>query len=155
MIILTIFIVVRGFLAAVMKGQIPDELVKEAKGGEVNVDMEDHRDEEFEKAKVKAKPFGGAGNVLGSIAPSVAAPEASASLDPAAAEKSAQAAVSLSEASPVASIQVHIVTCHHCTGHQVTPVLSQVRLADGSRLIVKLNHSHTVSDLRTYITTAR
>jgi len=125
----------RGFLAAVMKGQIPDELVKEAKGGEVNVDMEDHRDEEFQKAKVKAKPFGGAGNVLGSIAPSVAAPEASASLDPAAAEKSAQAAVSLSEASPVASIQV--------------------RLADGSRLIVKLNHSHTVSDLRTYITTAR
>ena len=110
MIILTIFIVVRGFLAAVMKGQIPDELVKEAKGGEVNVDMEDHRDEEFEKAKVKAKPFGGAGNVLGSIAPSVAAPETSASLDPAAAEKSAQAAVSLSEASPVASIQVHIVT---------------------------------------------
>ena len=31
----------------------------------------------------------------------------------------------------------------------------QVRLADGSRLIVKLNHSHTVADLRTYINTAR
>ena len=56
-----------------MKGQIPDELVKEAKGGEVNVDMEDHRDEEFVKPKVSAKPFTGAGNVLGSIAPSVAA----------------------------------------------------------------------------------
>lgn len=125
----------REFLGAVMKGQIPDELVKEAKGGEVNVDMEDHRDEEFVKPKVSAKPFTGAGNVLGSIAPSVAAPEASASLDPAAAEKSAQQAVKLSEASPVASIQV--------------------RLADGSRLIVKLNHSHTVSDLRTYISTAR
>ena len=33
--------------------------------------------------------------------------------------------------------------------------MSQVRLADGSRLIVKLNHTHTVSDLRTYISTAR
>merc|ERR1719242_1799778 len=125
----------REFLQSVMKGQIPPELVKEAKGGEVHVDMEDHRDEEFVKPKVKAKPFQGTGNVLGSIAPSVAAPEASASLDPATAEKSAQQKVNLSEASPIANIQV--------------------RLADGSRLIVKLNHSHTVSDLRTYINTAR
>ena len=31
----------------------------------------------------------------------------------------------------------------------------QVRMADGSRLIVRLNHSHTVGDLRAYITTAR
>ena len=65
-----------------MKGQIPPELVKEAKGGEVHVDMEDHRDEEFVKPKVSARPFQGAGNVLGSIAPSVAAPAASSSLDP-------------------------------------------------------------------------
>ena len=30
-----------------------------------------------------------------------------------------------------------------------------MRLADGSRLIVKLNHEHTVADLRVYINTAR
>jgi len=125
----------REFLQSVMKGQIPPELVKEAQGGEVSVDMEDHREEEFVKPKVKPKPFQGAGNVLGSIAPSVAAPVASPSLDPGAAEKAAQQTVKLSEASPVANIQV--------------------RLADGSRLIVKLNHSHTVADLRTYINTAR
>ena len=36
------------------------------------------------------------------------------------------------------------------------PVASiQVRLADGSCLIVKLNHSHTVADLKTYINTVR
>jgi len=125
----------REFLQSVMKGQIPPELVKEAKGGEVHVDMEDHRDEEFVKPKVSARPFQGAGNVLGSIAPSVAPPEASSSLDPGAAEKAAQQIVNFSDASPVANIQV--------------------RLADGSRLIVKLNHSHTVGDLRTYINTAR
>ena len=51
----------REFLQCVMKGQIPPELVKEAKGGEVNVDMEDHRDEEFVKPKVKPKPFQGTG----------------------------------------------------------------------------------------------
>ena len=105
-----------------MRGSIPAELVKEAKGGEVHVDMEDHRleqkfqscyvapsephicilrEEEFVREKVKAKPFQvciffsyhgeavnecfifqGSGNVLGSIAPSVAPPAADASLDP-------------------------------------------------------------------------
>ena len=42
-----------------MRGSIPPELVKEAKGGEVHVDMEDHREEEFVKPSVKARPFQG------------------------------------------------------------------------------------------------
>jgi len=125
----------REFLASVMRGTIPPELVKEAKGGEVHVDMEDHREEEFVKPKASARPFQGSGNVLGSIAPAVAAPTASPTLDPAQAEKGAQAKAGLDAAKPVASIQV--------------------RLADGSRLIVKLNHTHTVADLRMYINIAR
>jgi len=125
----------REFLASVMRGTIPPELVKEAKGGEVHVDMEDHREEEFVKPKVKAKPFQGSGNVLGSIAPSVTPPTASPALDPAQAEKTAQEKTGFDGGKPVANIQV--------------------RLADGSRLIVKLNHEHTVADLRMYINTAR
>jgi len=125
----------REFLQSVMKGQIPEELVKEARGGQVEVDMEDHRMEEFVKPKVKAKPFTGAGNVLGSIAPSVSAPAPTGGNDPASAEKQAQANAGVKEGEPVANIQV--------------------RLADGSRLIVKLNHSHTVSQLRNFINTAR
>jgi len=125
----------RDFLASVMRGSIPPELVKEAKGGEVHVDMEDHKEEEYVKPKVSKKPFQGSGNVLGSIAPAVAPPEASPNLDPAQAEKAAQQKLKLDETKPVASIQV--------------------RLADGSRLIVKLNHTHTVADLRVYISTAR
>merc|ERR1712106_1106087 len=84
----------REFLASVMRGTIPPELVKEAKGGEVHVDMEDHREEEFVKPKAPARPFQGSGNVLGSIAPAVAAPTASHTLDPAQAEKGAQAKAS-------------------------------------------------------------
>ncbi len=34
-------------------------------------------------------------------------------------------------------------------------VIFQVRMADGSRLIARLNHTHTVGDLRAYIATAR
>lgn len=34
-------------------------------------------------------------------------------------------------------------------------LILQIRLPDGSRLIVKLNHSHTISDIRQFINTAR
>lgn len=37
----------------------------------VHVDLEDHRNEEFTKAAVKAKPFSGKGHTLGSPAPTV------------------------------------------------------------------------------------
>jgi len=124
----------REFLSSVMTGKIPQELVKEAQGGEVHVDMEDHKEEEYVKPTAKSKPFQGAGNVLGSIAPAVV-PVPSASLDPAQAEETAKQSAKVDESKPVANIQV--------------------RLADGSRLIVKLNQSATVSDLRSYINTAR
>ena len=42
----------RHFLTSVMTGQIPGELVREARGGEVHVNMEDHKTEEFVKPKV-------------------------------------------------------------------------------------------------------
>jgi len=123
------------FLQSVMRGSIPPELVKEAKGGEVHVDMEDHRQEDFVKPKTMRKAFGGKGNVLGSIAPSIEAPQAAATADPAAAEKAAADKAKINADEPTTNVQV--------------------RLADGSRIVVKLNHSHTVGDLRSYIVTAR
>jgi len=44
----------REFLVSVMAGRIPKELINEAKGGEVHVNMEDHKEEEFKKPKVKS-----------------------------------------------------------------------------------------------------
>ena len=40
------------FLNDVMMGRIPRELVREARGGEVMVNMEDHKDQPFEAPKV-------------------------------------------------------------------------------------------------------
>jgi hypothetical protein len=50
---------------AVTRGQIPPELTKEAQGGEVHVDMEDHREEEFVRERVAARPFQGEDSVPG------------------------------------------------------------------------------------------
>ncbi|XP_037067894.1 NSFL1 cofactor p47-like [Pollicipes pollicipes] len=143
------------FLNSVRGGQVPLELIREAQGGEVHLDMEDHRHEDYEKPKAKPKPFSGRGHVLGSPGEPAAAAAAAEGwslsailwrllglmgflwrfFSPAPAVAAARAALGLDEAQPTTSVQV--------------------RLADGSRLIIKLNLSHTIGDLRRYIVTAR
>jgi len=44
---------------------IPDELLQQAQGHEVHLNMEDHGQEEFHVVKPKMKVFSGKGNVLG------------------------------------------------------------------------------------------
>jgi len=125
----------REFLAGIMRGSIPAELIREAQGGEVHVDMEDHRNEEYVKPKRILKPFGGSGQTLGSIAPQVTEASAGVTSDPAEAESKAKSQAKVDDSKPTTNIQV--------------------RLADGSRLILKLNHEQTVGTLRQYICTAR
>ena len=45
--------------------EVPRELIRSAKGGEVNLNMEDHRTEDYVKPKVVMKAFTGAGHMLG------------------------------------------------------------------------------------------
>ena len=45
--------------------EIPLELRQRSRGGQVNLDMEDHRDEDFSKPKLAFRAFGGEGQKLG------------------------------------------------------------------------------------------
>jgi UBX domain-containing protein 1 len=115
--------------------EVPPELVSQARGREVNVDMEDHHMEEFMEPKRKALVFGGKGHVLGSPAPATvtaAAAPALSDTEKADNEEAAKTAVGVDSSQPNTTVQV--------------------RLMDGSRLLVNLNHTHTVGDLRRYIT---
>lgn len=123
-----------GFLEAIRRGEIPLELRQRARGGQVNLDMEDHRDEDFVKPKVAFKAFGGEGQKLGSATPELVSVPASQS-DQAAAEANASASVTLDPSAPLTNIQI--------------------RLADGGRLVHRFNHSHRVSDLRQFVIAAR
>jgi len=125
----------REFLTDVMKGRIPRELIREARGGEVMVNMEDHKDQPYVKPKVTVKPFQGSGNVLGSIAPAISENSSSSQ-----ASSGGSAALSESEAQKKVNVD---------TSKTMTTL--QVRLNSGGRLIVKLNDTNTVSDLRQYI----
>ncbi|XP_005097991.1 NSFL1 cofactor p47 [Aplysia californica] len=112
------------FLDSISRGEVPQELVREARGGEINLDMEDHRAEDYVKPKVSVKAFTGAGHMLGSPAPNVINAEAASGGGQA-------AAVKVDEGKPTTNVQL--------------------RLADGKRLVLKLNHSHKVSDIRQHI----
>ena len=45
--------------------EIPQELVREARGKEINLNMEDHRANEYVKPKTSVKAFSGEGHMLG------------------------------------------------------------------------------------------
>ncbi|KAM8947505.1 NSFL1 cofactor p47 [Pelodytes ibericus] len=121
------------FLEAIRRGEIPGELRRLAQGGQVNLDMEDHRDEDFVKPKISFRAFTGEGQKLGSTAPQVlSAPSPS---QQAANEAKASSSVSLDESEPVTNIQI--------------------RLADGGRLVQRFNHSHRIRDIRLFIVDAR
>ncbi|CAK8697965.1 unnamed protein product [Clavelina lepadiformis] len=116
------------FLNSIKKGEIPRELLRNAHGGEVHVDMEDHRNEEFKAPKKKLKPFTGKGNMLGSPTPEfssstkVDAPKLSSSVDP---------PLTVDKSKPSTTLQI--------------------RLSDGKRLKQEFNQSHRISDIRNYL----
>nr|XP_039274578.1 NSFL1 cofactor p47-like [Styela clava] len=117
------------FLGAIGKGEIPQELLRMAQGGEVNLDMEDHKNEDYKPEKQKMKAFTGEGHTLGGITPNVVSsvtppskPAETTSVDP---------EVIINESSPVTTIRV--------------------QLGDGSRVTQKFNHSHQVADVYSFV----
>uniref|UniRef100_A0A673UEB9 NSFL1 cofactor p47 n=1 Tax=Suricata suricatta TaxID=37032 RepID=A0A673UEB9_SURSU len=121
------------FLESIRRGEVPAELRRLAHGGQVNLDMEDHRDEDFVKPKGAFRAFTGEGQKLGSTAPQVL--NTSSPAQQAENEAKASSSVSIDESQPTTNIQI--------------------RLADGGRLVQKFNHSHRISDIRLFIVDAR
>ncbi|XP_050554385.1 NSFL1 cofactor p47 isoform X1 [Spodoptera frugiperda] len=123
------------FLNCIRRGEIPPEL--SGTGGEVRVSLEDRRHEECPRHIAKPQPFSGKGHLLGSPTPptvGATAPVAGDVADRAANQRAAQEAVKIDDSAPVTTIQF--------------------RLADGSRLTGRFNHTHTVGDLHAYVSRA-
>uniref|UniRef100_A0A8D0KY35 NSFL1 cofactor p47 n=1 Tax=Strix occidentalis caurina TaxID=311401 RepID=A0A8D0KY35_STROC len=121
------------FLDDIRRGEVPAELRRLARGGQVNLDMEDHRDEEYVKPKSVFKAFTGEGQKLGSTAPQVMGTSSPA--QQAENEAKASSAIAIDESEPITNIQI--------------------RLADGGRLVQKFNHNHRIRDIRLFIVDAR
>ena len=122
------------FLQSIKAGEIPKELLNSSKG-EVNLNMEDHRNEEFKETKKPVQSFSGEGQRLGSVAPETviaAVAQTKTSKDD---EEAAQRELSLDPSKPVTNIKI--------------------RLADGSMLVMKINTDQKVGKIREFICRAR
>lgn len=107
------------FLESVKRGEIPLELQRLVHGAQVNLDMEDHQDQEYIKPRLRFKAFSGDGQKLGSLTPEIVSTPSS----PEEEEKSIlNAVVLIDDSVPTTKIQI--------------------RLADGSRLIQRFNSTH-------------
>ncbi|KAF7380704.1 hypothetical protein HZH66_014080 [Vespula vulgaris] len=126
----------REFLAAIKRGEIPAEIRQEVQDAELRLDMEDHRHEEYVPPKTKVKAFTGKGHMLGSPSPAtVGMTIPTDPADQAANESQAKKQLNLDTTKPITTIQI--------------------RLADGSSVRAQFNLTHTINDLRRYITTMR
>ncbi|XP_028592724.2 UBX domain-containing protein 2B isoform X1 [Podarcis muralis] len=120
------------FLESVKRGEIPAELQRLVHGGQVNLDMEDHQEQEYVRPRLRFKAFSGEGQKLGSLTPEIVSTPSS----PEEEEKSfLDAVVLIDDAVPTTKIQI--------------------RLADGSRLIQRFNHTHRIIDIRNFIIQSR
>ena len=119
------------FLDAIGGGEVPTELRRSAQKGEVHVNMEDHREEDYVKPIETLKAFSGAGHVLGSPVPTVVQERSTSS----------------------SSHQPQNPTFEVDNTRPVTTI--QIRFSDGTRLVSKFNHDNTVGDIRNLVQRAR
>ncbi|KAI8342069.1 hypothetical protein BC941DRAFT_415281 [Chlamydoabsidia padenii] len=119
-------------LDSINSGRAPLSLLNVQHGQPVDVRVARRQDEDYvSPPKAPPKPFEGSGNRLGSPAPP-SNPTTTTTTTPASVSAPAP---EIDASQPTTSVQV--------------------RLGDGSRLVVKLNHTHTVGDLRRYIDSQR
>lgn len=95
----------REFLDSIQKGVPPRELIRQAEGAEVNLDMQDHRDEDYTPPKGKYVLYN-EGYKLGSPTPTIvskATPQEQVSN-----EEVAKQEIRLDESKPVTQLQVRL-----------------------------------------------
>ena len=95
-------------------------------------------EEDFKEAPKVLKPFAGTGNVLGGPSTSSAAPASS----------SMPGSFPSTSAAPA---EPRTVSVNFAVDESLPTTSIQIRLADGTRLVSKFNHSHRVSDIRGFV----
>lgn len=125
-------------LRAIQSGRAPLSLMNVEPGQPADVNVFRRLDEDYVQPKKKHAPFSGQGNRLGSPTPGessgFAAPATPAVPTPAPTKTQAEATVEVDPAVPVTTLQI--------------------RLGDGTRLVSRFNHTHTVGDVYGFVNSA-
>ncbi|ETN44720.1 uncharacterized protein HMPREF1541_10390 [Cyphellophora europaea CBS 101466] len=125
-------------LELIRRGRAPLRIMNVLPGQEVDVEIKEHKEQQYVKPKKKYKPFDGSGNRLGSPTPGVGgvqsmpgAFEAPAASAPAAAAVPANPANTFDESQPTITLRVS--------------------LGSGTRLTSRFNTTQTVGDLYDFV----
>ena len=120
------------FIESIGRGECPEELEAEARGADVTVNLVKKDEDYQEPEKPKYNAFQGQGRTLDGGGGAGASIAAAAATFGAASEGEWEGA---DASKPTTSIQI--------------------RLADGSRMVAKFNHTQTISDIRRFIRASR
>ncbi|GMH30260.1 hypothetical protein Nepgr_032103 [Nepenthes gracilis] len=115
------------FLENIRKSQCPEELQPADRRSLVHVNLI-RRDENYAEPENRAVPFQGVGRTLGGSSTPIASEPTGAAPPP-------SVGLIVDETRPSTSIQL--------------------RLADGTRMVARFNHHHTISDIRSFINASR
>lgn len=131
-------------------GTAPPSILNIQPGQHVELRVAKNTEQNFDPSlrPKKASTFGGSGNRLGAPVPSGGAPSSSGSTMPGG--FGAEGSTSTRSDRPRESITTQFEV------DQSLPMTSvQVRLADGTRMVCRMNHTHTVRDIRNFINASR
>jgi UBX domain-containing protein 1 len=129
-------------LAAIENGRAPLSLMNVEPGQPADVNVFKRLDEDYVAPKKKFVPFAGGGHRLGSVTPGEAS---SSTTPPPAAAPAAASSSSASTSEPSATVNVD----------SSAPTTNlQIRLGDGTRLVSRFNHTHTVQDVYSFVNSA-
>lgn len=120
----------RQFLDCLRRGETPPELASRVSGGMIDVKLENKAHQDY-KPKTTLQAFSGEGRRLGAPSPETVENQKQAPMN----DKQSNSNLVLDDSKPVTTIQV--------------------RLVDNSRLVVRINLSHTVGDLVSHIRAIR
>ncbi|KAF3912871.1 hypothetical protein AA313_de0205550 [Arthrobotrys entomopaga] len=122
-------------LRGIEAGRAPLHLMNVQPGQFTDVNVHRRMDEDYVQPKKKFVPFGGSGQRLGAPTPGFdsapASTSASAAAAPPATSSPTPQTVSLDDSAPATSLQI--------------------RLGDGTRLVSRFNHTHTVGDVYAFV----
>lgn len=125
-------------LRAIQSGRAPLSLMNVEPGQPADVNVFRRLDEDYVPPKKKHASFSGQGNRLGSPTPG--------------GEASGSAAPAIPTPAPTARPQAPVPTVEVNQSSPITTL--QIRLGDGTRLVSRFNHTHTVGDVYSFVNSA-
>ncbi|KAI6024260.1 hypothetical protein EDC04DRAFT_3117190 [Pisolithus marmoratus] len=138
-------------LAEINTGRAPVSVLNVRPGQLVELVVSKRVNEDYVPEKRPAKAFSGSGNRLGSPVPNFVHGASTSTTMPGS-FPSASSSTATTRSPPAARERIN--TLFSVDQTQPTTTV-QVRLADGTRLPCRMNHTHTVGDIRNFINAAR